>query len=268
VGPEPAARARQADADASASRGGQRRRGIRRPRGQGPAAARRRARARGAGARRGARSPRPGAAAGPRSGHTPAPQTRTPAGATAPRATAAGRPPPRPPARPQRRPSDNRGSPSGSRRQQPVIREQRSPGRRDEGSQPLQQLQRLEQQRRGAVAPGPAKLIPELPTRALRESLQDQGRAQNEDRRPDVRRGRCRRRISPACPRTDRRSGRRQLDAVQARRVPAEDVLGHPEGLVGSQGSAADELVQHRADGAAAPARGEPEELREPRGVA
>ena len=39
------------------------------------------------------------AAAGPRSGHTPAPQTRTPAGAAAPRATAAGRPPPRPPAR-------------------------------------------------------------------------------------------------------------------------------------------------------------------------
>jgi hypothetical protein len=71
-----------------------------------PAAARQPGQApRGAGAQRGARSLRPGSAAGLRSGHARAPQTRTPAGATAPRGTAAGRAPPRPPARPQRRPS-------------------------------------------------------------------------------------------------------------------------------------------------------------------
>jgi YVTN family beta-propeller protein len=44
---------------------------------------------------------------------------------------------------------------------------------------PHPSAQGIEEQRRGAVAPGPAKLIQELPTRALRESLQGQGRAQN-----------------------------------------------------------------------------------------
>ena len=59
-----------------------------------------------------------------------------------------------------------------------MVGQQRSARRRHEGSQASQQLQWIDEQRRGAVTPGPAKLIQELPTRALRESLQGQGRAQ------------------------------------------------------------------------------------------
>ena len=60
-----------------------------------------------------------------------------------------------------------------------MVGQQRSARRRHEGRQAPQQRQGIEEQRHGAVAPGPAKLIQELPTRALRESLQGQGRAQN-----------------------------------------------------------------------------------------
>ncbi len=60
-----------------------------------------------------------------------------------------------------------------------MVGQQRSARRRHEGRQAPQQRQGIEEQRRGAVAPGPAKLIQELPTRPLRESLQGQGRAQN-----------------------------------------------------------------------------------------
>ena len=60
-----------------------------------------------------------------------------------------------------------------------MVGQQRSARRRHEGRQAPQQFQGIEEQRHGAVAPGPAKLIQEPPTRALRESLQGQGRAQN-----------------------------------------------------------------------------------------
>ena len=151
--------------------------GSGRPGRQARAAARRPGRARPAAAGpRGARSPRRGSAVGQRSGHTRARRTRTPAGATAPRASVAG-------ARLRVRPCgvsgglrDNRGAPSGSRRQQPVIGEQRSPGRRHERGEPFEQLQRIEQERGGAVAPGPSELVQELPARALRQPLQRQGR--------------------------------------------------------------------------------------------
>jgi hypothetical protein len=57
-----------------------------------------------------------------------------------------------------------------------MVGQQRSARRRDEGGQPLQQLERLEQQRRGAVAPRASQLVQELPARALRQPLQRQGR--------------------------------------------------------------------------------------------
>jgi Transposase len=64
---------------------------------------------------------------------------------------------------------DNRGAPSGSRRQQPVIREQGSPRRRHERGEPFEQFQRIEAERGGAVAPRPPELVEHLPARALRQ---------------------------------------------------------------------------------------------------
>src|SRR5262245_360459 len=56
--------------------------------------------------------------------------------------------------------------------------EQVKPGRGDEHAELLDELQRIEQQVRGAVAARVRQLIEELPPGALRQSLQRQRRAQ------------------------------------------------------------------------------------------
>ena len=60
-----------------------------------------------------------------------------------------------------------------------MVGQQRSARRRHEGRQAPQPLQGIEEQRRGAVAPGPAELIQELTPRALRQPLHGQGRTQD-----------------------------------------------------------------------------------------
>ena len=88
---------------------------------------------------------------------------------------------------------DDRRSPAGARGQQAVVRQQRPPWRGHKGGEPLQQLQRVHQERRRAVAPdslrriGPARAsprphrttpkswTPRIPPRAVLDTLRADG---------------------------------------------------------------------------------------------
>ena len=73
---------------------------------------------------------------------------------------------------------DDRRAPFGPWGEEPVIREQGPARRGHKDGEPLQQLQRVHQERRRAVAPGPLKLIQQLAACALRQPLHGQRRPQ------------------------------------------------------------------------------------------
>jgi hypothetical protein len=97
-------------------------------------------------------------------------------------------------------------SPARPRAEEPMVGQQRSARRRHEGRQAPQQLPGIEEQRRGAVAPRPAELIPELPPRALRQPRHGQGWTQEVAADLHVRPGR-----------TARAAGRRSCGASSRR---------------------------------------------------
>ena len=73
---------------------------------------------------------------------------------------------------------DDRRAPFGPWGEEAVIREQGPARRGHKDGEPLQQLQRVHQERRRAVAPGPLKRIQQLAACALRQPLHGQRRPQ------------------------------------------------------------------------------------------
>jgi hypothetical protein len=76
------------------------------------------------------------------------------------------------------RPRHDRRSPRRMRAEDTVVGQQRATGRGDERGEPLEELQGVQQQRRGAITPRPAQLIEELAARALGQSLERQRRTE------------------------------------------------------------------------------------------
>jgi len=67
-----------------------------------------------------------------------------------------------------------------------MVGQQRSARRRHEGRQAPQQLQGIEEQRRGAVTPAPAELIPELPPPVLSVSRSTARGGRSVQARPEL----------------------------------------------------------------------------------